>query len=294
MGKVARATRGIRKRRNEYLLASMDPEFLLGDSTRGIRFFLEYEKPEERLQAWGIESTIVIIGSARAGAKGKSNGQAGRNSPAGQWYEQARRFARIASERGGALNPRGGLRHNVIATGGGPGIMEAANRGASDANAPSIGFNIMLPHEQQPNTYSTPDLTFQFQYFAMRKFHLAKRARALVVFPGGFGTLDEMFEILNLIRTRRAPPIPVLCYDANYWKQLIDFQVLADHEMIDSLDLNTLCFANEPEESWQALLDRGLLSGQAKTPVLTEQQAEVAIESEGRRSPVASPAPMRG
>lgn len=199
MGKAGRTTRGIHKRRNEYLLASLDPHFLLGDSTRGIRFFLEYEKPEERLQAWGIESTIVVIGSARAVPKSKPNGHANLDrlrfkdtSPAGEWYEQARRFARIASERGGALSPRGGLRHNVIATGGGPGIMEAANRGASDANAPSIGFNIMLPLEQQPNTYSTPDLTFQFQYFAMRKIHLAKRARALVVFPGGFGTLDEM------------------------------------------------------------------------------------------------------
>ncbi len=269
MGKAGMPTRRVRKRRDEYLLASLDSNFLLGDSTRGIRFFLEYEKPEERLQAWGIESTIVVIGSARAVHKSKTNGQANLGrlrfkaniSPAREWYEQARRFARIASERGGALSPRGGLRHNVIAPGGGSGIMEAANRGAADAGAPSIGFNIKLPDEQRPNTYSTPDLTFQFQYFAMRKFHLAKRARALVVFPGGFGTLDEMFEILNLIRTHRAPPIPVLCYDENYWKQLINFQVLADHEMIDLLDLDTLCFANDAEEAWQALLDRGVANG---------------------------------
>ncbi len=262
------STRAVRKRRDKYLLASLDPNFLLGDSTRGIRFFLEYERPEERLQAWGIESTVVVIGSARAGHKGKTNGQANSvqlrdkaNSVRSvKWYEQARQFARIASERGGALSPRGGLRHNVIATGGGPGIMEAANRGAADVGAPSVGFNIKLPDEQPPNTYSTPDLTFQFQYFAMRKFHLAKRARALVVFPGGFGTLDEMFEILNLIRTRRAPPIPVLCYDENYWKQLINFQAMADHEMIDLLDLDTLCFANDAEEAWQALLNRGLVN----------------------------------
>ncbi len=189
-------TRKMQNRRDEYLLAALDPDFLLSDSTRGIRFFLEYEKPEERLQAWGIESTIVVIGSARARQKAKVNGRANsvrmrdhaHNLPLAKWYDHARRFAHIASAFGGALNTRDGLRHNVIATGGGPGIMEAANRGARDAGAPSIGFNIMLPDRQQPNTYSTPDLTFQFQYFAMRKFHLAKRARALVVFPGGFGT----------------------------------------------------------------------------------------------------------
>ena len=279
MGKAGMTTRGVRKRRDEYLLASLDPNFLLGNSTRGIRFFLEYEKPEEQLQAWGVESTIVVIGSARAVPKRKSNGPGslGRlrvkanDWLAGEWYQQARRFARIASERGGALSPRGGLRHNVIVTGGGPGIMEAANRGASDANAPSIGFNIMLPHEQHPNTYSTPALTFQFQYFAMRKFHLAKRARALVVFPGGFGTLDEMFEILNLIRTRRAPPIPVLCYDESYWKQLINFQLMADREMIDLLDLNTLCFANDADEAWQALVDRGVMNGRAKNSAVTDR-----------------------
>ncbi len=284
-------TRETRKRRDDYLLASLDPNFLLGDSTRGIRFFLEYEKPEERLQAWGIESTIVVIGSARAGHKAKANGRANsvrvrgeaHSLRAGKWYDHARRFARIASETGGALNPRDGLRHNVIATGGGPGIMEAANRGACDAGAPSIGFNIMLPDEQQPNTYSTPDLTFQFQYFAMRKFHLAKRARALVVFPGGFGTLDEMFEILNLIRTRRAPPIPVLCYDESYWKELINFRALADHKMIDLLDLDSLCFANNAEEAWQALVDRGVMNTRAESPIVPERAPATTRAKMGRR-----------
>ncbi len=240
------------KRGDEHLLASLDPNFLMGDSTRGIWFYLEYEKPEERLQAWGIASTIVVIGSARVGHKSEPNCHPNsirlptkKSSQSGEWYEEARRFARIASERGGALNSVGGYRNNVIATGGGPGIMEAANRGASEAGAPSIGFNIKLAQEQHPNGHSTPDLTFEFQYFSMRKFHLAKRARALVVFPGGFGTLDEMFEILNLIRTRRAPQIPILCYDEIYWKQVINFQALADHEMIDLLDLDTLCFAND-------------------------------------------------
>ena len=227
---------------------------------------MEYEKPEERLQAWGIASTIVVIGSARVAPKVLINEDPSsaplqgntERLPTAEWYEQARQFARIASERGGALTPVNGLRHNVIATGGGPGIMEAANRGASDAGAPSIGFNIKLPQEQAPNIYSTPDLTFRFQYFAMRKIHLAKRARALVVFPGGFGTLDEMFEILNLIRTRRTPTIPILCYDRSYWKQVVDFQSLANHNMIDSSDLDTLCFADDAEEAWDALISRGL------------------------------------
>jgi uncharacterized protein (TIGR00730 family) len=227
---------------------------------------LEYEKPEQHLRAWGVASTIVVIGSACVPANDKNvqdltsivRSNETERCPAAQWYEQAREFGRIASERGGALKPRNSLRHNVITTGGGPGIMEAANRGASDAGAPSIGFNIQLPREQAPNIYSTPELTFQFHYFAMRKLHLAKRARALVVFPGGFGTLDELFEILNLIRTRRVPPIPVLCFDQGYWAGVINFQLLADHGMISPLDLKMLCFADDAEEAWKALVDRGI------------------------------------
>ncbi len=258
----------LRPRTGAYRLASLDPDFLSGDSTRGIRFFLEYEKPEERLRECGIVSTIVVIGSARVSET--ANGQPVSNSaplrddsdrlPTIRWYEQARGFARIASERGGALTPVGGLRHNVIATGGGPGIMEAANRGAADAGAPSVGFNIQLPHEQEPNIYSTPDLTFQFHYFAMRKLHLAKRARALVVFPGGFGTLDELFEILNLVRTRRAPSIPILCFDRSYWTQVINFQSLAENGMIERSDLEMLCFADDVEEAWEGLFSRGILA----------------------------------
>jgi uncharacterized protein (TIGR00730 family) len=242
----------LRPQTDAYRLASLDPDFLSGDSTRGIRFFLEYEKPEEHLRKWGIVSTIVVIGSARVSEE--ADFAAGRC-----WYEQARQFARTASERGGALSPVSGLRHNVIATGGGPGIMEAANRGAADVGAPSIGFNIQLPHEQTPNPYSTADLTFQFHYFAMRKLHLAKRARALVVFPGGFGTLDELFEILNLVRTRRAPPIPVVCFDRSYWTEVVNFQSLADKGMIEWSDLDMVCFADGADGAWEALLARGIL-----------------------------------
>ncbi len=173
-----------------FRLPVTDADFLLGDSMRGVRFLIEYAKAEEALRKWGIRSTIVVFGSARVredGPKRHAN-----------WYNQARSFARIVSERGGALLKDGPMRDNVIATGGGPGLMEAANRGASDAGAPSIGFNIGLPQEQEPNAYSTPDLTFRFHYFAMRKMHLAMRANALVVFPGGFGTFDELFEVVTL------------------------------------------------------------------------------------------------
>lgn len=157
-----------------YQIAALDQDFILGESTRGIRLQLEYAKVEEALRTWGVRSTVVVFGSARVHENGPPRHVA--------WYRQAREFARIVSERAGAKTSNGPVRDNVIATGGGPGLMEAANRGACDAGAPSIGFNITLVHEQQPNAYSTPELTFRFQYFAIRKMHLAMRANALVVF----------------------------------------------------------------------------------------------------------------
>ncbi|HEY1981041.1 MAG TPA: LOG family protein, partial [Xanthobacteraceae bacterium] len=171
---------------------------------RGVRLQIEYAKAEERLRAWTVRSTVVVFGSARVRPGEGDLAVAGGHST--RWYEEARRFGRIVSERGGALISDRGIRDNVIATGGGPGIMEAANRGAADAGAPSIGYNIGLPREQEPNAYSTPDLTFQFHYFAIRKLHFAIRANALVAFPGGFGTFDELFELLTLIQTSKMPP----------------------------------------------------------------------------------------
>jgi uncharacterized protein (TIGR00730 family) len=240
-----------------YRIAALDQDFILGDSMRGVRFLLEYAKAEERLRAWGVRSTIVVFGSARVRpAEGVTPGQdPGR---AAFWYAEARRFGRIASERGGALYADGGIRDNVIATGGGPGIMEAANRGAMDAGAPSIGFNITLPHEQDPNPYTTPDLTFNFHYFAMRKMHLAMRANALVVFPGGFGTLDEVFEFLTLRQTGKAPRIPVVLFDRAYWEALINFQVLIEHGMIAPRDLDLFSYADDAEKAWACLLEQGL------------------------------------
>jgi uncharacterized protein (TIGR00730 family) len=238
-----------------YRLAALDRDFLFGDSMRGVRFLLEYAKADEALRAWGVRSTIVVFGSARSGERNPGR--------APYWYAQARLFGRIASERGGAIRASAGEpRDNVIATGGGPGVMEAANRGAADAGAPSIGFNITLPHEQAPNPYSTPELTFRFHYFAMRKMHLAMRANALVVFPGGFGTMDEMFEILTLRQTSKAPPIPVVLFDQAYWREVINFDALIAHGMIAPGDLDLFAFAEDAEQVWRCLREGGLEPGQ--------------------------------
>ncbi len=230
-----------------YRLPAADPDFILGDTTRGIRFQLEYQKAEEHLRAWGVETTIVVFGSARV----KEDEGTG-------WYEGAREFAKICSLRGGAkhkLKPH----YNVIATGGGPGIMEAANRGAYDADAPSVGYNITLPMEQEPNSYSTPDLTFRFHYFAMRKMHFAMRAAALVVFPGGFGTMDELFELLTLRQTgKMTKPMPVVLYDSKFWKTTINFENFVKTKLISAKDLDMFAFADTPEQTWEKLVTAGL------------------------------------
>lgn len=236
---------------------------------RGVRFLLEYAKAEEHLRDWGVASTVVVFGSARVMPGGKDDADAATaplapgaeprpGEHAAWWYDQARRFGRIVSERGGALTPIDGVRHNVIATGGGPGIMEAAARGARDAGAPCVGFNIKLPHEQGPNAYTTPDLTFQFHYFSMRKMHLAMRAKALVVFPGGFGTMDELFELLTLVQTRKMPALPIVCFDRGYWTRIINFEAMAAEGMIAPRDLDLFDYAEDAEQAWDILLRRGL------------------------------------
>jgi uncharacterized protein (TIGR00730 family) len=217
-----------------------------------VRFQLEYAKAEESLRIWGVRSTIVVFGSARIREDGL-----GRHA---FWYNEARIFGRIASERGGALKVGESLRDNVIATGGGPGLMEAANRGAADIGAPSIGFNITLPREQEPNAYSTPELTFRFHYFAMRKMHLAMRANALVVLPGGFGTFDELFEILNLRITGKAPPLPIVLLDQAYWNSVVNFDALIENGMITERELDVVQFAESAEEIWSKLLAGGILT----------------------------------
>lgn len=242
-----------------YRLAALDQDFLLGDSMRGVRFLMEYAKAEEALRAWGVRSTIVVFGGARV-----REGQTGKH---GYWYEQARLFGRIASERGGAMRGTiGQPRDNVIATGGGPGIMEAVNRGASEVGAPSIGFNITLPHEQEPNAWSTPELTFRFHYFAMRKMHFAMRANALVVFPGGFGTFDELFEILTLRQTGKERAIPIVLVDKAYWTSVVGFDALVENGMVAPEDLDLMSFAEDAEGVWAELLARGLRPGEESVP----------------------------
>jgi uncharacterized protein (TIGR00730 family) len=258
-----------------YLLPVEDTTFLLRDEMRAIRFALEYGKAELLLRDWGVRSTVVVFGGARVpspelaesllkNARGREAvALAKKRAASAVWYDQARLFGKIVSQRGGALVSDDGPRDNVIATGGGPGIMEAANRGAVDAGAPSIGFNITLPHEQEPNAYSTPDLTFRFHYFAMRKMHLAMRANALAVFPGGFGTMDELFELLTLQQTGKAPPMPIILFGSAYWNKIINFKALVEFGMINAQDLELLEIVDDAEAAWTAMLRRGL---KAHTP----------------------------
>lgn len=257
-------------RSGSYRLPVEDPDFLHRDELRGVRLQLEYDKPEILLREWGVRSTIIVFGSARIPSPEKARAvlkaAGGKLEPPAAarlekhlgYYEAARAFGRIASERGGAFAPVDRWRDNVIATGGGPGVMEAANRGAHEAGAPTIGFNINLPTEQFPNPYTTPELTFRFQYFGMRKMHLAIRANALVVFPGGFGTFDELFEILTLQQTGKAPHSPIILFDEAYWRKLINFDLLIEEGMIKADDLKLFSFAESAEQAWASLVERGL------------------------------------
>ena len=263
-------TNHLQRQSKSYILPVQDTDFLLRDELRGVRFALEYEKAELTLRDAGIRSTVVCFGSARIPSREQAESemrvasgklerqQARRRLRQSAYYEQAREFGRIVSLRGGALTKDRGLRDNVIATGGGPGIMEAACRGAADVRAPAIGFNISLPMEQEPNRYTTPELTFQFHYFAMRKMHLAMRANALAVFPGGFGTMDEMFEILTLLQTQKASPLPVVLFGRAYWREVVNFEALFEHGMVSIEDLALFEIVDDAEAAWESLLRRGL------------------------------------
>ena len=233
-------------------LAFSDDEFMTEEETRGVRFQLEYLKTELRLREKGINSTIVLFGGARIPEPGKP-AWAARNDVqknnlelASRYYDEARRFAQLAS----ATSKAQGFTDYVVVTGGGPGVMEAGNRGADDIGAPSIGLNIVLPHEQSPNTYITPELSFNFHYFATRKIHFLLRARAVAIFPGGFGTLDEFFETLTLIQTGRMERIPVLLFGIEFWNQVINFQALADAGTIGPDDPSLFTVVDSAEEGW--------------------------------------------
>lgn len=238
-----------------YKLAYQDSEFLLRDELRPVRFQLELMKPELFLEEANIGSTFVFYGSARIPEPGvKANGAtaevSARLEAKSHYYEVARELARLA---GCESVDKDGMRHFVVCSGGGPSIMEAANRGAADAGCTSIGLNIVLPHEQAPNRYVTPDLSFQFHYFALRKMHFLLRARAVAVFPGGFGTFDEMFELLTLMQTGKTRRMPVLLYGKEFWDRVIDFGALADEGVISPGDVDLLTFVETAEEGWAAV-----------------------------------------
>jgi len=235
-----------------YRLAYSDEEFLTSDDTRAIRFQLEYLKPELRLRDRGINSTVVLFGGARIPEPGKP-AWAARNDiqkknleRASKYYDEARRFAQFASLTSEAL----GYKDYVVVTGGGPGVMEAGNRGAADVGAPSVGLNIVLPHEQVPNQYITPELCFNFHYFATRKIHFLLRARAVAIFPGGFGTLDEFFETLTLIQTGRMERVPLLLFGMEFWKKVLNFEALAEAGTISPEDIDLFTVVDSAEAGW--------------------------------------------
>lgn len=246
-----------------YTLAFQDNDFLLREELRPVRFQLELLKPEMLLNEAEIASTLVIYGSARipapdkadamveAAADDRSRTIAVRLREKAQYYEEARKLAKLASNCG--ITDGDGQRHFVVCSGGGPSIMEAANRGAADAGKESIGLNIVLPHEQAPNEYVTPHLSFQFHYFALRKMHFLMRARAVAVFPGGFGTFDEFFELLTLIQTGKMEPLPILLFGKNFWDRVINFEELALEGTISPEDLKLFQRVETADEAWSTI-----------------------------------------
>jgi uncharacterized protein (TIGR00730 family) len=245
-----------------YKLAYQDTEFLLREDLRPVRFQLELLKPELLLDEAKISSTFVMYGSARIPEPGVKSSNAdpaiaARLEANAHYYDEARKLARIASQ---IPRDEDGQRHFVVCSGGGPSIMEAANRGATDVGAESIGLNIVLPHEQAPNSYVTPSLSFQFHYFALRKMHFLLRARAVAVFPGGFGTFDETFELLTLIQTGKIEPMPVLMFGKAFWNRVVNFEALVDEGVISPQDLKLFTFVETAEEAWDCVrkyYDRG-------------------------------------
>lgn len=227
-----------------YRLAHEDPVLLADADLRPLRLQLELVKPERALRQHAIRSTVVVFGSARM-RSGEQAADPEREQRHTRYLDEARRFAAIVSRRFQEERRR----DFVVVTGGGPGIMEAANRGAWEVGARSIGLNITLPHEQAPNPFITPDLAFRFRYFAIRKMHFALRARAMVAFPGGFGTLDEVFEMLALVQTGMMAPIPIVLVGSDFWNCAVDFSFLVTEGMIDSADVGLFTVVDTAEEA---------------------------------------------
>ncbi|MFS4581539.1 LOG family protein [Phaeobacter sp. C3_T13_0] len=229
-----------------YRLAFADEDFLCREELRPVRLQLELLKPQLMLDEHGIESTIVMFGGARIPApKDKDQARTQTLRDLSHFYDEARKFAKLMTEK----SMKSGGKKDVIVTGGGPGVMEAGNRGAIDAGGASVGLNIVLPHEQAPNEYVTPELCFNFHYFAIRKMHFLMRASAITVFPGGFGTLDEMFETLTLIQTGRMERIPFVLFGREFWEKIINWDALADAGTISEEDLDLFRFVETAEEA---------------------------------------------
>ena len=247
-----------------YKLAFQDSEFLLREDLRPVRFQLELLKPELLLNEANIGSTFVFYGSARIPAPDMADALiaaatnpeqeriAERLKAKSHYYEIARELAKLAS---GCECDEEGKRHFVVCSGGGPSIMEAANRGAADMNRPTLGLNIVLPHEQLPNRWVTPELSFQFHYFALRKMHFLLRARAVAVFPGGFGTFDEMFELLTLIQTGKVRPLPIVLFGREFWNTVVNFEALVDEGVISPHDLELLYWCEDAREAWNYICE---------------------------------------
>ena len=246
-------------------LAFADAEFLLRRETRGIRFQLELLKPDLAQQELGINHTVVVFGSARFKSEEDSHAQLAAANASGDaarikkakvllknaaYYEQARAFANLITRECRDLSAE---ERFYVCTGGGPGIMEAANRGAQEAGGMSVGLNIALPHEQEPNPYITPNLSFKFHYFALRKMHFMMRAKALVAFPGGFGTMDELFETLTLVQCKKAKPVPIILFGTDYWKRLFNPQMLVEEGAINEEDLELFKYVDDITEAWSLI-----------------------------------------
>lgn len=233
-----------------YRLAFTDRDFLLREELRPVRLQLELLKPQMLMDEAGIESTVVMFGGARIPApEHAADARTPVLADLSRYYDEARRFAQQMTLR----SMETGGREHVICTGGGPGVMEAGNLGAQEAGGKSIGLGIVLPHEQAPNVFVTPELSFNFHYFAIRKMHFLMRARAIVVFPGGFGTLDELFEMLTLIQTRRMKPVPILLFGREFWERIINWQALAEAGTISDEDLDLFRYAETAEEAVEVI-----------------------------------------
>ncbi|MCZ4271703.1 LOG family protein [Maritalea porphyrae] len=257
-----------------YKLAFSDEEFMTSEDTRAIRLQLEILKPELWLRERGINSTVVLFGGARLPAPGaeawaaKNDVQKANLEKNSKYYNEARKFARLASLTSETMDHK----EYVVVTGGGPGVMEAGNKGASEVGAPSIGLNIVLPHEQAPNLFVTPDLSFNFHYFATRKIHFLLRAKVIAVFPGGFGTMDEFFETLTLIQTGRMERVPVLLFGSHFWNRVINLDALAEEGTISPDDVNLFSVVDTAEEAWCIVRDAYNL------PTITDENCDCVVE----------------